>query len=88
MQRAGGFQKTIVGLSLAYGNQKWRVMITYSLDDGPGAGKYVVKYEKDSKPSDEQDGITSDLAGAENVAAYGFTYGGNYFAAMFIYTTA
>ena len=73
----------VFGLSLSYGNSKWRVLITYTVQ---AVDNNIVKSEKEGGAEAEAQGITQDLASAKSVSGFGFAYQGSDFAAMVIYT--
>ena len=73
----------VFGLTLSYGNSKWRALITYTLQ---AVDNNIVKSEMEGGSEAEAQGIDSDLASAKSVSGFGFAYQGGDFAAMYIYT--
>lgn len=79
------FTGTVLALALDKSNDKWKTLILYN-DDDPQV-TYAADFEQESKASDEQSGINTELAKAKSVAAFGFTYGNSTYGALFISST-
>ena len=72
-------------MTLATGNDKWRVLLTYT---GNEQVQNVLAIEKEDGKGDEAEGIKAELSGAAQVSAFAFTYNNSDYAAMTVYTPA